>query len=1191
MGGGDLDVFVDAEGGAGSKPSIGAGGDGGEATLGSVVGRSSTGANVKIAVQALGGSAGNASTQGRGGDGASVILLDRVEGQTAGELALSQRAVGGRGGDSISAAASLAGAARSEIEKTTSSAALSVETSATGGDAGRLTAPTGAAAQGADAAVRAIAINDAGSAAAKGMARGGIGGNGAGGAAHGAGANASLFASAQSAGEGHDVLVGDPSEFSTEAGAIGGRAGQTGGTGAAGGDANSESHGEALGEGAVRVFDRASGGNGADDGDGGAATSSATGRNAGSRSVEVSARAVGGRGGTVASIGGTERGGNGGAAQLGLVYGASTGGGDVTVLGEAYGGDGGGGDLQTDRPPGDGASVQLHNAVDGDTSGRLFLKQYAGGGRVGYPGLGQYGATSSVLEVTKSAALLDITARAFGSHGGEAIATGENLAGAVSVHGHADGGGGGIALEGDGELGGDVVMRARGISHGDEHAVMVTPICPDCVTASGGSGGRTYDDSGVHPGGNGGEADSESVGTALGNSSVLVVDRAEGGSGGEGRGDLGAPGTGGIARSSALGVGAGTALVQASASAVGGRGGRNDISISSPGFDGRGGEAIASSTARGLGEVAALATAEGGGGSSRPGVSGAASARALAEGTSGEARAQAIASGFALGGLHAMASAAVASQAIAEAHASAGDDFERRALGGVDAFAIAAGLPSQSDVLAIGDGNLQVANAFAEDALDIVLTVAEVGFSNTQSIGGNLESRSAEIEIFPDVLEVSALQDVMVGFVNPEFIGSGFDSLRFRANQRERDAGRRDVRGAGRSARLLRRSRARPRGIHDRRIPAVLLLRLAARAGLRLDRIRTGRRLRRRSDRGPDARARAVDRAAPRARASPRWPRAHAAAGPPRYDRAVSREIDAPRARRELHLGVTPWIFEGEGLAGGLPEQAVLAESLGFDSLFLPESHFAGAASIPSPLLLLAARGRAHARGCGSAPPPSCCRCEIPIHVAEEVAVLDRLSQGRVILGMGRGFRGALFTAFEVPADGEARPLRRGARRDAARLGRRAGGVGGRHRRRDGADARPCLSAAGAAAASAACGWRPSGPRRSSRPGGSGFPISPRRSNRSRCWRRTTRGTARRSRGAAVAVPVMRTLFVSRDAARVERARAGLAQQAAALAKAPARQPAPRGGRRRRRLGDRGRAPTRWPRACAATARSSASPT
>ena len=35
-------------------------------------------------------------------------------------------------------------------------------------------------------------------------------------------------------------------------------------------------------------------------------------------------------------------------------------------------------------------------------------------------------------------------------------------------------------------------------------------------------------------------------------------------------------------------------------------------------------------------------------------------------------------------------------------------------------------------------------------------------------------------------------------------------------------------------------------------------------------------------------------------------------------------------------------------------------------------------------------------------------------HAAEEVAVLDRLSNGRVILGLGRGFRPALFAAFGV---------------------------------------------------------------------------------------------------------------------------------------------------------------------------------
>jgi len=39
-----------------------------------------------------------------------------------------------------------------------------------------------------------------------------------------------------------------------------------------------------------------------------------------------------------------------------------------------------------------------------------------------------------------------------------------------------------------------------------------------------------------------------------------------------------------------------------------------------------------------------------------------------------------------------------------------------------------------------------------------------------------------------------------------------------------------------------------------------------------------------------------------------------------------------------------------------------------------------------------------------------------PLRVAEEVAALDRLSQGRVILGLGRGFRAPLFTAFGIDA-------------------------------------------------------------------------------------------------------------------------------------------------------------------------------
>jgi alkanesulfonate monooxygenase SsuD/methylene tetrahydromethanopterin reductase-like flavin-dependent oxidoreductase (luciferase family) len=101
--------------------------------------------------------------------------------------------------------------------------------------------------------------------------------------------------------------------------------------------------------------------------------------------------------------------------------------------------------------------------------------------------------------------------------------------------------------------------------------------------------------------------------------------------------------------------------------------------------------------------------------------------------------------------------------------------------------------------------------------------------------------------------------------------------------------------------------------------------------------------------------------------------------------------------------------------AEALCRQGERAEALGFDSLFLPEHHFAGAGSLPAPLLLLAAlaaRTRRLRLGTTSYLLP----LRHPLHVAAEVAVLDRLSGGRVIFGVGRGFRPSLFAAFAVPA-------------------------------------------------------------------------------------------------------------------------------------------------------------------------------
>lgn len=117
---------------------------------------------------------------------------------------------------------------------------------------------------------------------------------------------------------------------------------------------------------------------------------------------------------------------------------------------------------------------------------------------------------------------------------------------------------------------------------------------------------------------------------------------------------------------------------------------------------------------------------------------------------------------------------------------------------------------------------------------------------------------------------------------------------------------------------------------------------------------------------------------------------------------------------KNLKVAVTAWNFNATGPAADLAAQGEIAEQIGFDSFWLPESHFAGDASIPSPLTQLAAiasRTRKIRLGTTSYLLP----IRHPIQAAEEVAVLDQLSNGRVILGVGRGFQHAIFTAFEIP--------------------------------------------------------------------------------------------------------------------------------------------------------------------------------
>lgn len=115
-----------------------------------------------------------------------------------------------------------------------------------------------------------------------------------------------------------------------------------------------------------------------------------------------------------------------------------------------------------------------------------------------------------------------------------------------------------------------------------------------------------------------------------------------------------------------------------------------------------------------------------------------------------------------------------------------------------------------------------------------------------------------------------------------------------------------------------------------------------------------------------------------------------------------------------MKIAVTAWRTDSAWHADTLCHQATRAEAMGFHSYWLPENHFGDQRAIPSPLTLLAAAAARTTRlklGTTSYLLP----IRHPIQAAEEVAVLDQLSGGRLILGLGRGIQDEVFGAFGVP--------------------------------------------------------------------------------------------------------------------------------------------------------------------------------
>lgn len=114
-----------------------------------------------------------------------------------------------------------------------------------------------------------------------------------------------------------------------------------------------------------------------------------------------------------------------------------------------------------------------------------------------------------------------------------------------------------------------------------------------------------------------------------------------------------------------------------------------------------------------------------------------------------------------------------------------------------------------------------------------------------------------------------------------------------------------------------------------------------------------------------------------------------------------------------LAVATTPWLWDAMHDAPALCDQAQWAEAQGFHSFWLPENHFGARGAVPAPLLSLAAVAARTTRirlGCTSYLLP----IRNAVLAAEEVAVLDHLSGGRLLLGLGRGIQDAMFRAFDV---------------------------------------------------------------------------------------------------------------------------------------------------------------------------------
>jgi alkanesulfonate monooxygenase SsuD/methylene tetrahydromethanopterin reductase-like flavin-dependent oxidoreductase (luciferase family) len=96
-------------------------------------------------------------------------------------------------------------------------------------------------------------------------------------------------------------------------------------------------------------------------------------------------------------------------------------------------------------------------------------------------------------------------------------------------------------------------------------------------------------------------------------------------------------------------------------------------------------------------------------------------------------------------------------------------------------------------------------------------------------------------------------------------------------------------------------------------------------------------------------------------------------------------------------------------------EQVRLAEDYGFDAIWIEEHHDTGP-YWPTPLLAIAALApHLHSLSIGTA--ILVLPLHDPVHLAEQGAILDEMTSGRLVFGFGLGDSAEEFAAFRVPAE------------------------------------------------------------------------------------------------------------------------------------------------------------------------------